>query len=316
MKTKLFVFLISTFCFVQLAFAQSVVSEFPEMQFDERSWKIGYLGTEKSRAVIEYVLNDQTIYNWTELVTIEGSFDTTDFKGILENKKVSLAKVGGDGFTWTVLEDSPTEMLVLWQFKDVSNQDNQTELIRAFAGTKGVYILHYVQKHEPLSDEKRTQWVKLLKNSNINPDSKIFNWDIISEMETNPALLGYKATALLNQGQIEKGLNLLDKTILLDPQNYTWHLIYARLLYPSARQSFVDGKALLKIVEDELQKTIALLSDQDYDRKQKVECYLTLGDIHKFAYGDLTKSDEFYQKALALDPSAQINPPQPPPEEK
>lgn len=160
MRLLLFILLIISF---PIAFAD----EEAKPVFDDRKWVLGWSKpkeTEGPEIFDEYVLEGETVDNWSELVTVQF------FAGL--NKKITLelfeygTKLGITTLcpkaTWQTISQKQKERM--WQFtiKDCSPQSDQLELARLVDTDEGYYLFHYAIKKVSLPEDKYKTWVNNL----------------------------------------------------------------------------------------------------------------------------------------------------------
>lgn len=142
-------------------------AEKPEMHFDNRPWKIGFQGQEGNQKLIEFVVDGETVENWTELVTIQMFVGMTapvdrwlaGFKEQME-KDVKPTK-------WNAIRSSESDVLFEWEIKGHPAIPDQYEIDRLIQGKEGFYFFHYANKNTNISAADRENWIRLMGDIRI-----------------------------------------------------------------------------------------------------------------------------------------------------
>lgn len=115
---------------------------------------------------------------------------------------------------------------------------------------------------------------------------------------------------LIDEGQMDQGLELLRKATALDPKPNR-HLNLGAILSGNGVAAFKDGRkdeafAVFKEAQAELDQAIDL-----FDPKKEItflsQAYYLLGEMHAQAFGNPAKAREYYQNSISLyeNPAAQ-----------
>jgi len=147
--------------------------EKPQLTFDGRVWNIGYQASNFQGSIIEYVLNDESINNWTELVTIQtflGLQKNASAQAFADQTKEKLKQQCPD-LKWIILKQTEDDVMYEWSIKNCPADKDQHEIARIIKGQYGMYIFHYVTKKMPIDPKIRNEWIKLIKSATINQTS-------------------------------------------------------------------------------------------------------------------------------------------------
>ncbi len=149
----------------QLAVKSLASREVPErwkFTFDSRSWQLGHQDTNDMASLREYVLQGETVENWSELVT--SFLISTDMapKALVATFK-NQGSQDCPSYRSTTIEESATDVLFEWRHKGCRGYPAQHELKRITRFERGLLILAYVMKTEQLPDEKRSAWLAILR---------------------------------------------------------------------------------------------------------------------------------------------------------
>jgi tetratricopeptide (TPR) repeat protein len=129
--------------------------------FDNRKWVLGYQGSIDTASLMEYVIEGETVENWSELVTVASQKQTTP-EEFMKTTKERIARLCPT-IEWKVLSKSDKEIMYECMITNCPGQDNQHEIARIISGENGIHRMHYVTKKVPITSEKREEWIGLLK---------------------------------------------------------------------------------------------------------------------------------------------------------
>lgn len=138
--------------------------------FDNREWVLGWSqvqGAAGKGGVVydEYVLKDEKVDNWSELITIQfmpGLNKDTNLDVFEGRNKTRMTNICPN-IKWDSLYQQEDERM--WQFtiKDCPGQPDQSELMRVVKTDEGFHMFHYVTKKAPMPEDVKNTWMKNLK---------------------------------------------------------------------------------------------------------------------------------------------------------
>lgn len=141
------------------------------VNLDSQKWQKVLEAGNKNDWIIEYGLKGQDVkhYDWTELVTIQGSSREV-FQAPLENYFSSLmsiiektSKNTTNSFKKNIISQTPIEIVFEWSSGEGKESD-----VGVFKQTdKSIYRLTYAKKGI-ITPEERTKWLNILKTFQIN----------------------------------------------------------------------------------------------------------------------------------------------------
>lgn len=136
--------------------------------FDSRSWQLGHQDADDGTSFREYILQGETVENWSELVT--SLLLSTDMapKALVETFK-NQGSQNCPSYRSTTIEESATDALFEWRHKGCRGYPPQHELKRITRVERGLLVLSYVMKTEQLPDEKRSSWLAILRAATPSP---------------------------------------------------------------------------------------------------------------------------------------------------
>lgn len=131
-----------------------------------------------------------------------------------------------------------------------------------------------------------------------------------------------EAIKLMDNGEIEKSIELLEKSCKLDPENYNYpyELGYAYYMKEDYNKAIViyERVTKLKNITDQCYQMLGNAYDMNKQRDKAIEAYsrgleefpqsgrlyLELGNVHK---DDFNKALEYYEKGIGVDPKYPSN---------
>jgi hypothetical protein len=151
-----------------------------QVPFDSPKWKLGYKYQNDTSDCFEFIHDDQTVKNWTELVTAEtfvglkGKYTVKNYvekhiKYLSMNASHAMKRAGRKltesnfGTSYTVNE--PDNVVIYWFSKDVPNEDNQMEFVRFFSkeNSGNIYAVHYTIKNKILNNLGQDEKDRIMK---------------------------------------------------------------------------------------------------------------------------------------------------------
>ncbi len=141
--------------------------ERPVIVFDQRSWKLGYQNAANNQVIAEFVVDGQTVQNWTELVTAQLFLGLrSEPRYYVQYVKEKTAAACPDA-QWNTIQESPYDVMYEWSVRNCSKAPDQSEIARVILGADGLHVLHYAIKAKEMSAENRQKWIECLKASQI-----------------------------------------------------------------------------------------------------------------------------------------------------
>lgn len=163
MKIKVLVVVL----FVSWAFllAKAYAAEKAIPVFDGRSWELGWSQNKEGMVYQEYVLDGETVENWSELVTIQffpGLNNNTNPDVFEASQKAHMSLVC-PSINWESLYQSENERIWKWSITGCQGQPDQSEIAMLKRTDEGFHVWHYAIKKSPIPSEKEQAWLEKLK---------------------------------------------------------------------------------------------------------------------------------------------------------
>lgn len=160
----IFFFLLGTLVFSHLIFAETL-----EVPLDTRSWKVGYEEHKEGHWLRQYVLENESTENWSELVTVEyfpglqGRLSAAEFVQGVRNLIFEQCALGD----WEILREASREITYSWSVRLCPNFADQIEIARVIVTEEGIHVLHYTVKGRQMEADERKKWIGLLEKARV-----------------------------------------------------------------------------------------------------------------------------------------------------
>jgi len=142
----------------------------PQPVFDHRAWKLSWSENRDGNRFEEYTLKQETVENWSELVTMQffkGNYNALKFaQGMKQILKKSCPNAG-----FSIVSNDKDINSVIWTFQvsDCPGQKNQLEIARAVVVPHvGIHVFHYATTNLALSEKNFKAWVNNLLKIKIS----------------------------------------------------------------------------------------------------------------------------------------------------
>jgi hypothetical protein len=126
--------------------------------FDSRNWQVVFQAGNDQQAIRQYVLQGQSVTNWTELVTslyVAGEFPP---RALFEQFRRELSR-GCPNVKMNIIEASENTIVFEWRHEGCQGIPPQHEIRRISAVKSGTLTLSFVEKTPELAKEKRLTWI-------------------------------------------------------------------------------------------------------------------------------------------------------------
>lgn len=149
--------------FAQEAGQDTNFSEPWVFSFDSRKWVVGHKQEVRGQRIIEYVLEGETVDNWSEMITsywfMANEYITV---GAMEQNFFDILKAECPTVETTSIKKEDDNSIFEWKTNGCPNIPVQDEIRRIAKFGKVVFNLSYVKKTADLSDEERTKWTSVI----------------------------------------------------------------------------------------------------------------------------------------------------------
>jgi hypothetical protein len=141
-----------------------------EPRFDSRKWKsVSRVSNAQQRAV-DYVPENETANQWTEMVSTQAMFGLDKKRSLEEWTKLQETKLRNTStgtVTWNIISRGDTDLLYEWKLEKDHLRPNEQRIVRLIRGADGIHVLRYTTRKVPMTEAQRTQWIELLKAAKV-----------------------------------------------------------------------------------------------------------------------------------------------------
>lgn len=166
------ILLLSIFFCLSCTSCMVAETNFPTIEYsldqDGRKWKMGYNAKNDQISIVEYVLENESIENWSELVTTQSSVNIKIsleefFDAFIKQLKES---VPGSKVNARIISRGPNNLFGEWWIHDDS-KDDQHEWFQLFKEGDTIAILRYTTKNLNNLEGKRKVWEHILGTAKL-----------------------------------------------------------------------------------------------------------------------------------------------------
>jgi len=128
--------------------------------------------SQKGNLFLEFVPTDETVKNWTEMITIQqydGLQNKTTPKLFVSNFLVMI-KQSDDSLTYKVIKADENDIIVEWALKGTLLVDAQTEILRVIGGKDAMNVVHYVIKKSEITQEQEEKMIAFVKSVTLSEE--------------------------------------------------------------------------------------------------------------------------------------------------
>ncbi|HEX9163173.1 MAG TPA: hypothetical protein VF980_15820 [Thermoanaerobaculia bacterium] len=144
--------------------------------FDDRPWIVGYDAADGRQHVTEYVLRNETVEHYTELVTHQVILDVHHEISMADLLGAIRKGFGPDcrNFAWTILSQDAAHATYRWSHSGCDGYSSQAEIARLSLTKEGISRWAYTSMVLPLNEEKRALWKDVLETlPGVVPDHAV-----------------------------------------------------------------------------------------------------------------------------------------------
>lgn len=180
--------------------------------FDQRKWHVGYNAEKGGQQLKEFVLPEETVNNWTELVTVQsflGAQQTAEELVLGMKQQLNECPKA----MWKIIQGDKDEFLYEWQTVDCPGWDNQYEVSKIIKGRTAIHRIAYANRKLPIPEETRGLWIDLIgKAAFPAPRSVVQSTEVSTPQQPE------KATAVPGEFVVYEGLK--DQFTIAIPQGW------------------------------------------------------------------------------------------------
>lgn len=135
---------------------------------DGRTWKLGHRQERQGNFILEFVQENESVENWTEMITIQGFANPIPARQFARSLEQSLRREVKGELTWNILENKVegTKSEVIYEFivRNDPREDDQHEVGVVYSDPERLFVFHYVTKNSPMSEPGKLKWINILRN--------------------------------------------------------------------------------------------------------------------------------------------------------
>ncbi len=139
---------------------------------DSSGWKLGYGSDRRGQTIAEYVPSNESINNWTKLLTIQFLEGENRSPSAVMDDLKSRMQSRCPGSYWSVISQDSVSILYEWNIKGCSPNPDQHEIARLLKGNDGVHRIAYVEKTSAMNQAIREKWIASFKEAYVEKGGK------------------------------------------------------------------------------------------------------------------------------------------------
>lgn len=147
---------------------QLLESERLRFDFDTRRWMLGRYDDDGYDATRRYVLENENLSQWSELVTVQAfrGRERVTVAEWLDMARSMMTRQCPD-LHWNVIRQDEGDVLYEWSISNCPDLDDQSEIARVVEGRAGIHVLHYAIQQVSMPPARREEWIKLLQQARL-----------------------------------------------------------------------------------------------------------------------------------------------------
>lgn len=137
---------------------------------DSRNWKLGYEANNQNMSIKEYVPDNETVDNWTELFTIHSYYNIAVAVDKYYDAFINeLQKMVPDNkIDHRIIKKDDHSLLGEWWIQD-NSPNAQHEWLRVITDGHDVVVLRYTTRKSGNLESDRKIWEEILSNARLSP---------------------------------------------------------------------------------------------------------------------------------------------------
>jgi hypothetical protein len=133
-------------------------------------WKPAGGSDRRGRTLAEFVPPDESIDNWSRLLTIQFIEQKGVSPGVVMDQLRTAMQVRCPDSPWQVIQQDSTSVLYEWSIAHCGSNPDEHEIARLLKGNDGIQRVAFTQKGLELASAEREQWVKILSDAYVVKD--------------------------------------------------------------------------------------------------------------------------------------------------
>lgn len=147
--------------------------------FDERKWRLSNIPNEELNkstrpSIHEYILENEDIKNWTELVTVQFFPELKNINAeLFEKEFYSTISLQCKKLQWESLHQRDKERMWYFVASECGRHKNQSEISRIIVTEEGLHVFHYANTNTPMDLEIKNKWINILNKFYVVKSDKM-----------------------------------------------------------------------------------------------------------------------------------------------
>lgn len=141
-----------------------------DFTIEQRPWHLGFEQSNPQSTLHEYVLDGQTVHNWSELVTTivyyENKNNPINIKQLVATK-LFLTAQGSKNFKHKKLIDEPERIVFEWSHQGSDSWRAQRCIESVMHGPDGIYLVSYAVYETAYAWDRYLDWQKRISNAKL-----------------------------------------------------------------------------------------------------------------------------------------------------
>lgn len=183
---KIFLRILFVLCITSALIAAQEWQENISFSFDERDWEIGFQNSTDQSSIIEFRLKEETIENFSELVTVQVLPCHLTMTQYYKEMCQSLKNASQNRFGSKIIKSEPDSMLFEWWID--KGELAQHEWFRIIKKGNRAFILRYTTKKMDQIEKVRGVWEKKLQEAKLISTSELKNAGKFEPLKFDPKM--------------------------------------------------------------------------------------------------------------------------------
>lgn len=145
------------------------VKIYPEIwrfDFDDREWALGNQGGADGHFVREYVLKDETVTNWSALITSQHWSESANPLFVMQKMMLKIAR-DCPSTQMRIIDQSAETVLFEWWHRGAGPHPAQHEIRLITSTNRGTHALAFTEKGLGMEAIRRERWIGLLRAAKL-----------------------------------------------------------------------------------------------------------------------------------------------------
>jgi len=159
-------------CLVLLTSSCATTIETVYVPSDPSGWKFGAGSDRLNQTIAEFVPSNESIDNWTRLLTIQFLEGEKRSPVTLMEDLKSRMQARCPGSYWGVISQDSLSTLYEWKITGCSDNPDQNEIARLLKGNDGLHRIAYTEKTRAMDAASRDKWITIFKDAYVEKGGK------------------------------------------------------------------------------------------------------------------------------------------------